>query len=289
MRFKARLSIILALFVLAGCGELPRPFAHSTVDTKNPLLVLRDGAGLKVNPIVGAPGEIAMRLADGLAVGFREANIAASAAPEFTGGYTLTGEMDPLDTEARVADVKITWRLTDSAGAQIGTVEQKVSGEVAGWKSADPDLIEVVTARAVPPIAAFLQDAGPEAAPVEQKIKLSVGDIKGAPGDDGSTLKRALAHHLGQNGIEVNKSATSDALLIEGTVQLTDLRPGEQRLAVVWVVSNANGKELGKVRQANTVPAATLKNRWGEVAFAIAGGASSGIVDLLKRAQIESR
>ena len=242
-----------------------------------------------MTPIVGAPDAIAMPLADGLAGGLRDANIAASAAPEFTGGYTLLGKMDPPDDAAKVAEIKITWRLIDSAGATVGSIEQKVSGSVEGWQTADPKLIDIVTAKAVPEIAAFLQDARQEAVPAEQKIKVSVGTIKGAPEGGGATLKRALAHHLGQSGLQVDKTATSDSLLIEGDVELTGLRPGEQRLAVVWVVLDANGKELGKVRQANAIPAGTLKNQWGEVAFAIAGGASSGIVDLLKRSQIESR
>ncbi|MDP6927440.1 MAG: hypothetical protein QGG84_10170, partial [Rhodospirillales bacterium] len=40
---------------------------------------------------------------------------------------------------------------------------------------------------------------------------------------------------------------------------------------------------LGKVTQINRVPAGRLNRRWGDIAFAIAQGASNGIMDIAER------
>ena len=37
-----------AVLVLAGCGELPKPFAHSGANLSNPLLRLADGGGVGI-------------------------------------------------------------------------------------------------------------------------------------------------------------------------------------------------------------------------------------------------
>lgn len=274
--------------ILVGCGELPRPFAHSSVDAKNPLLALPDSEGVKVEKISGAPENILELLAERLAEGLRKANIAATTASEFSGGYILSGEMAPLGSTRELGEVTISWSLRDVAGDLVGAIEQKVSGDKEGWRRADPKLVDVVIAGAVPAIASFLQDARETPVPADGKPLVSVGDIEGAPGGGVAALKRALAHHLGQGGLKVQKTPTTGTLVIEGSIQVSDLRPGEQRLGLVWVVRDDAGKELGKVRQASGIPAGALNRPWGDLAFAIAGGASSGIIDLIERSQAVS-
>ena len=54
-------------------------------------------------------------------------------------------------------------------------------------------------------------------------------------------------------------------------------------MAVDWSVIDPDGEEIGSINQANNIPAGALDGPWGDIAFAIATGATEGIVALLDR------
>jgi hypothetical protein len=278
--------VLLLAAALAGCGEVPRPFSHSKLDPVNPLLDLRDGAGLQVAPLAGVDPGLAIPVSQALAVELQKLNIPAAADPAFNGRYVLHGTRKPLVLDASgQAKADIEWKLTDRRGAVLGIIDQTIRGDTAGWAAADPNLIRVLVADAAPAISNFLSErvtARPLAPP-----SFVVTRIAGAPGDGAVSLERALKFHLQRQGYVATTDRAKATFHIEADIVL-EPEGQQQNLALVWQVADATGKELGKVRQANQVPTGQLNGRWGEMAFAVAAGASEGIAEVMRQTKTDS-
>ncbi len=80
-----------------------------------------------------------------------------------------------------------------------------------------------------------------------------------------------------------------DSIVIVGTVTLAPARSGnagptgQRDLRLDWVVMGADGRELGKLHQKNTVAAEALENDWPIIARGISVGAARGIGDILEK------
>jgi len=62
-----------------------------------------------------------------------------------------------------------------------------------------------------------------------------------------------------------------------------------QEVRLGWSMSWSDGREVGRVDQANVVPAELLAGGWGPIAAEAAAGAADGIVDLVLKARRELR
>ena len=63
--------------------------------------------------------------------------------------------------------------------------------------------------------------------------------------------------------------------------------PGDQqKVEIVWHAVARDGKDLGTVKLANTIPSGALDGSWGPTAFAIANAAASDLVALLSSAAV---
>jgi len=56
-----------------------------------------------------------------------------------------------------------------------------------------------------------------------------------------------------------------------------------REIQIVWHLIRADGREFGKISQANRIPAAQLKGNWRFLAQAIARAGAPGVLDLLRR------
>ena len=72
---------------------------------------------------------------------------------------------------------------------------------------------------------------------------------------------------------------------IAGQVELTPPSGGRQDITIRWVVSGADGSELGDVVQRNSIPAGALDGPWGAVAGVIAAAAGPGIIEVMDKAE----
>jgi hypothetical protein len=66
-------------------------------------------------------------------------------------------------------------------------------------------------------------------------------------------------------------------------VKLGPKQAKNQQVALAWTVKTPDGRTLGTVKQANTVPAGSLEGGFGENALFAAQAAASGIYDLVKK------
>ncbi len=87
---------------------------------------------------------------------------------------------------------------------------------------------------------------------------------------------------LEKAGWPVLKAPRADALTISGKVRLEKPQGASQQVALRWTVSTPDGRSLGDIKQANSVPAGSLDQGWGDNAVPVAEAAATGIFDLIK-------
>ncbi len=123
------------------------------------------------------------------------------------------------------------------------------------------------------------------ATPAKNEIRaVAVVPVQGSPGGGDAELTAAMRKTLHDAGWPVIASPRPDALTIVGKVMVASAGPN-QKVSVRWVVQSPDGKTLGDVKQANSVPKGSLDQGWGGAAFAVAESAAGGIFDIVKRYQ----
>lgn len=122
------------------------------------------------------------------------------------------------------------------------------------------------------------------AAPNDGRPTLRVRPVDGAPGDGGTALKRAMMAALGRApDLVITEKDTPGTLLVACRVTVAPPVKGQQQVTVSWSLARADGTEIGRVDQANAVPAGSLDRYWGDVAYVVANAAADGILNLLQR------
>jgi hypothetical protein len=107
--------------------------------------------------------------------------------------------------------------------------------------------------------------------------------VVGAPGTGNADLTKAMRQTLSEAGWPVLTTPRENALTILGHVKLGPRQAKSQQVAVAWTVKTPDGKTLGTVKQANTVPTGSLEGGFGDNALFAAQAAASGIYDLVKK------
>ena len=79
------------------------------------------------------------------------------------------------------------------------------------------------------------------------------------------------------------RSRATTPLTIVGQVKLDPAEGANQKVALAWEVRTPDGTSLGTVRQANSVPAGSLEQGFGNNALFAAQAAARGISDLVTR------
>ncbi|MEM7777815.1 MAG: hypothetical protein AAF732_19675, partial [Pseudomonadota bacterium] len=107
--------------------------------------------------------------------------------------------------------------------------------------------------------------------------------VTGAPGDGSKSLSRALRRELNKGGVRLTGAPNPRAFNINGKVALGAAKSGKQSIQIDWVVTDANGTNVGTVTQKNEIPAGSLNGAWGQTADAAAAAAAQGIVRLMRQ------
>jgi hypothetical protein len=247
--------IFALLFLLAACQPLPHPFA----DDRPPaaLLAPRDSAGVRVE---GAPAE----LAEGMAAALRDREIPASTQGRNRHSFELrlsTGETD-----------RLAWDLSTADGRPLG--RGSAAADAAGIAAAAPE------------IAGLLQDEPPVMAGSSEPA-VALRPVTGAPGDGGRALTRAMDYALRQSHVALAERQDAASFILAGTVALSPPAAGQQQVKVHWALLKPDGQEIGRVDQENAVPAGSLDDTWGDIAYAVASAAAPGVAALIERAKAE--
>ena len=257
------------LLLVAGCGQLPQPFAKSQADlARAPFLIAPATEGVVVWPLIGVDDETADTVTSMAVEALQDRGVAASARASNRASLILTGAARRLPSGA----LEITWTLSRPDGVIVGERIDAIASDdrfaesmtsVAAWVVPEP------TAPAEPDIA----------------IAVTVFGVGGAPGNGNDLLMRAIGQALTRADVTVSGHLPADGHALQGEVTIERLDSGLDLVTVSWVVMDAQGRELGTVDQQNTVPPGYLDKNWGPVAAPIAEAAVDGVVALIERAR----
>ncbi|MGH7104539.1 MAG: hypothetical protein ACREFJ_19340 [Acetobacteraceae bacterium] len=288
----ARLARVLTLVLpaalgLSGCGDFPRPFQ-------------------------GNPGPVAARLAQPppplLAVPSPSgALLSDTASHRFSNDLAKELAARTVPAIARSAD-RGDWELRITASLQNNEVvprytvidpDRHPQGSVAGkpvaakaWANADPAALGAAAAEDAPKVALLLTDIDGRikhsnpASLMNRPAKVWFAGVVKAPGDGDLLLASAVRKDLADRTLVLMPTKKGADFSVLGEVQVAPAEAGRLKVELQWVLSDANGRERGRVVQLNEVPAATIEPSWAEVAPTIADQAALGLRQLIEKARV---
>ena len=236
-----------------------------------------------VLPIEGEPPGYPAWTADTLADALQSRNLPATTRPSGSTAHKLRGWAVVQPVDDRQEEIMLHWDLQDPDGARVAAYRQRARLPKGAWRlGANEGIVEIleITAEA---IARQVQDGqqAQRSVPGFPGARLVILPIR-APGDGSLSLARALAEELSRAGLPLAEHPGTRDLLIDCQVSLSPPGGYWREIRLSWAVNDSkNGRELGRIDQANRVPAEQLDGQWGQLSAQIAQGAAAGILDLL--------
>ena len=240
------MAALAVAVTVAACGNLPRPFSpeNKTIVAAEGLLP-DDGAGVVVDEA------LCPEIGGAIIAALNRLDIPATVGP---------GNRRSM----RLICKGYAWWLIGADDAWLGQVSQGTPDDVAQGV-----------------LALLGRDRPPP--PKIQRPALVVAPVIGAPGDGETALTRAMALALKGRGVDLALEPDDTALLVVGSVVISDRDPGSQFVEVIWELLSPDGTRLGIVSQENTIDAGALDGDWGAIAPVIASAGAEGVIDLIDR------
>jgi len=284
------LPIVLATLLsllLPGCAtleSLPNPFKGISFPFRSlgppsdsELLKINDGVGIHVSAPKRLDTSLGGPLAEAVSDALLKRNIPAFTGPHESSGYALAGRARPDSTTRSGAGIHdVRWFLFGSNGRQIAEFESILDSSKQSRDLAAADLATE--------IAAILQDSDASITPVKPpKARIYLRPVKGASKAGAKALTRAFNRLIESSGGDLANTEAGATVAVESTVKISPPKNGQQRVKISWAAYGSDGRELGRISQANNVPAGRLDEPWGSLAYAIASGGVEGVARILDR------
>ena len=272
--------VLIACVALAACGDLPRPFQPTDKSTQA-WTVPGDVAwgSILVPPIGGLPANQSAELVDEVVEALRLRDVPASTLAGGRGSIVLAGRVS-------VAADKLRWSLIAPDGETALRFEEPSPGVQANDATA-PDLAAVAERAAARVAAALKPPASPDPDPPPQ-MPVAIETVRGAPGDGGLALARAMRHSLAQIGVTVADALEDGLLTLQGWVRVArdDTATDSATVTIAWDVLHPDGSRLGTVTQSNRVGEDQLTGTWGVLPRLVARAGAPGIAQLLDQPDV---
>lgn len=277
----------MLLALLGGCFSLPMPFQPDQSPSPAPGSLVRPPPARIVIPPPSAAGltdGAARRFAASLAASLQALEVPATASGIANPQYALL-----VNAESEAGQVRLTYSLAGPDGKPLAAAGGPRSVPAGAWTDARAETLEAAAKDAAPAIVRMLATVEARrretttGALAERLPSAAVAPIAGAPGDGARSLDRAIRTALGREGLIVTDAGGTGEFTVAGRVTTTPLPRAQERVEVVWVVSRADGLELGRVAQLNEIPRGTLNGLWGDVAVIVADQAAQGVAEVIRR------
>ncbi len=108
-------------------------------------------------------------------------------------------------------------------------------------------------------------------------------EVTGAPGNGNAALTQAIYSDLLNQKLPFALSPGMASHFVQGVVDVSVMSATTEHVTIVWVVSNARGKEIGRVTQRNDIARGSLHGEWGDTAIYAARGGLEGVLAILER------
>ena len=186
-----------------------------------------------------------------------------------------------LAGQVAVVSGKLRWTLVTPDGESVLRFEEPLL-DAARLDETAPHLA-AIAARAARRIAAALEPPAADDGVARTASPVVLEGVRGAPGDGGIALARAMRHSLARIGIAVADDKDGGARLISGRVSVVrdDAVTDDATVTIAWDVLRPDGKRLGTVTQSNRVSVERLTGAWGALARIVARAGAPGIAQLL--------
>ena len=273
------LSLVLCV-ALAACGDLPRPFQPADKSTQT-WAAPGDAAwgSILVPPIGGLPADQSGALVDEVVEALQLRDIPASAHAGGRGSIVLAGNVS-------VAAGKLRWSLIAPDGeTALRFEEARLDASSIGIGADD---LKAIAARAAGRVAALLKPPATQDRGRPLQVPVAVETVRGAPGDGGVALARAMRHSLARVGVTVVDAPKDGMLTLQGwvAVERDDTIADSATVTITWDVLHPNGERLGTVTQSNRVGAEQLTGTWGMLPRLVARAGAPGIAQLLDQPDV---
>jgi hypothetical protein len=274
--------ILVSVVTLAGCGDLPQPFAGrpgaTALRLANP-----PPARLTVPAPGGAllPPKDAAVMAHDLSDALVAQELPAFAEPARAGDWQIR-----VSAELSGVSVVPKFEVLDADLHPKGAITGDAV-PAAAWAAGDPAVFQQAAANAAPQITALLRSVD---ASIKQSdpnslynrpARIYLAGVTGAPGDGNASLARQMRQKLPDTGDLVVAHQESADFTVRGVVHMTQLAGSQQQVEIHWLVYDVRGKEAGDVAQGHDIDQGTLDRHWGDVAVAVAGEAAGGVHDVI--------
>ncbi|MFH1806917.1 MAG: hypothetical protein ABID63_18710 [Pseudomonadota bacterium] len=307
---------VLCLIVLAGCGQVPRPFEGAGRESNPDLLVLRDAAAVRVEQAGDLPDGAGMHLARAMARALRGHDIPAFSDSQVGGDYILRPVVEARLAGAESASLDVTWVLYNKDMLAIESIQSPGDLAVEAWfapppegaeegnlqvpdhlvpeimrlKGEKPDPVELAFDDLVAAPAnavASLIGGDRQAVKMALPMKIALFDFAGASGDGNEALLRSASAFLQNKGIEIGHEIDEQTVVLSASIEVkpANNKTGEamDRVSITWMILDHGGAELGQMVQNNAVPHGRLDERWGSVASLAAQAAIDALEGALRQ------
>ncbi len=183
--------------------------------------------------------------------------------------------LEPGMPESQISESQI-------PGQELGRINADGIIEASGDTAAEIQGVANVAALLPPPPT-------PPPLPVTSGLKnirdfgLWLDEVTGAPGDGNAALTQAIFEDLTRNKLPFALTPGLASHYVQGVVDVAVRSATQEHITIVWVVSNAQGEEIGRVTQRNDIVRGSLHGEWGDTAVYIARGGLEGILAILER------
>lgn len=270
---------------LAACEQRSRPFAP-----ENKAAILQSTfqasprVGLLVSTIDGLSSDAqALHFRRLLAETLQSHDFTASADSAHDGSARLTGHLIWAAISKDATRIAGHWRVTSADGEELLITDHITDIPLPIERARDGSALPQIAADAATTIDLGLNRQENEGDRRLALSPVSVGTIEGLPQHDRRSLNRALVQALSSAGIPVTAIPPDNGFVLLGDLNIGPTGPGSQRIDLVWRLMRPNGEEVGRIDQANVLPAQRILYEWNSISSDIATGVVGGIVDLQRQ------
>lgn len=106
--------------------------------------------------------------------------------------------------------------------------------------------------------------------------------VDGAPADGDLKLARAMRQALDHAGVLLVPVPDDSTPLLMGDVRIEPAGEQRRRVEITWTLIHPDGREVGRVGQADELPRAQAEGDWTVLSQAIADAGAPAVVELLR-------
>lgn len=300
MRIVGFLLMLFVLGVLPGCAAITEPFGiedpfaipkpFQGVARNNAMINFSSNLSIVVVELPrGVNQVLGEALRDKVISTLQARDVAALTQTELP-AWTLKGRAAMIEASEKKGGLStvVVWRVFDSARREKGRFSVLFRGQAVA--TVEPRLADLADEIASEVVKLMPEGTGSEPAVAEHtKLVVSIGAIKGAPGDGNTALARAMMSALPLQGIRVEPDPIKSPWRAECTIVVEQKSPTEDRVSLTWRLLDAKGREAGTLTQENPVPKGRLNKPWREIAGFAAEAAAEGLLQILQQVSPRKR